>query len=240
MQETKGKHGRGAVISTAAAVLLIPLTIAAGQFFPGSRKYYIISLLIILYLMLPFFAAFESRKPQPRELVIIAVMCAVAIGGRLAFFWLPQFKPMTAVVILSGIAFGGQTGFLTGAVTAFVSNFYFGQGPWTPWQMFALGLTGLISGLILKRDYVPRRALSVIPALYGAAATLIIYGGIVNPGSLLIAAGEITPQALLAAYAAGLPMDLVHAAATFVFLLIGAKPILKILCRVKTKYGLFA
>ena len=240
MQETKGKHGRGAAISTAAAVLLIPLTIAAGQFFPGSRKYYIISLLIILYLMLPFFAAFESRKPQPRELVIIAVMCAVAIGGRLAFFWLPQFKPMTAVVILSGIAFGGQTGFLTGAVTAFVSNFYFGQGPWTPWQMFALGLTGLISGLILKRDYVPRRTLAVIPALYGAAATLIIYGGIVNPGSLLIAAGEITPQALLAAYAAGLPMDLVHAAATFFFLLIGAKPILKILCRVKTKYGLFA
>ncbi len=147
---------------------------------------------------------------------------------------------MTAVVILSGIAFGGQTGFLTGAVNAFVSNFYFGQGPWTPWQMFALGLTGLISGLILKRDYVPHRALSVIPALYGAAATLIIYGGTVNPGSLLIAAGEITPQALLAAYAAGLPMDLVHAAATFFFLLIGAKPILKILCRVKTKYGLFA
>ena len=162
MQETKGKHGRGAAISTAAAVLLIPLTIAAGQFFPGSRKYYIISLLIILYLMLPFFAAFESRRPQPRELVIIAVMCAVAIGGRLAFFWLPQFKPMTAVVILSGIAFGRQTGFLTGAVTAFVSNFYFGQGPWTPWQMFALGLTGLISGLILKRDYVPRRALPCI------------------------------------------------------------------------------
>ena len=94
MQETKRKHGRGAVISTVAAVLLIPLTIAAGQFFPGDRKYYIISLLIILYLMLPFFAAFESRKPQPRELVIIAVMCAVAIGGRLAFFWLPQFKPM--------------------------------------------------------------------------------------------------------------------------------------------------
>ena len=88
---------------------------------------------------------FEDRKPQAREVLLIAVMAAIAVVGRMAFFMLPQFKPVTAIVIITGISLGAEAGFLTGAVAGFVSNFFFGQGPWTPWQMFAFGIIVLPS-----------------------------------------------------------------------------------------------
>jgi energy-coupling factor transport system ATP-binding protein len=120
-------------VAAAAMILLaVPLTIFVGVFWFGDRKYYFISLLIILETMLPFFLLFEGRKTQARELVIISVLCALGVAGRAAFFMLPQFKPVAALVIISGVAFGGETGFLVGAVTMLVSNIMFSQGPWTP------------------------------------------------------------------------------------------------------------
>ena len=92
--------------------------------------------------MLPFFLVFENRRPQAREVVVIAVMAALAVAGRAAFFMLPQFKPTAAIVIIAGVGLGAEAGFLTGALAGFVSNFFFGQGPWTPWQMFAFGIPG--------------------------------------------------------------------------------------------------
>ena len=83
--------------------------------------------------MLPFFMVFEDRRPQAREVVIIAAMAGLGVAGRVAFFMVPQFKPAAAVVIISGVCLGGEAGFLTGALVGFVSNFFFGQGPWTPW-----------------------------------------------------------------------------------------------------------
>ncbi len=239
MQETKRKLKRQPLRAAAfvSALILIPATMAAGIIFFDGRKYYITSLLLILYIMLPFFLSFERRKPQPKELAAAAVMCAVAAGGRIAFFWLPQFKPTAALIIMAGISFGPQSGFLLGAVTAFVSNFYFGQGPWTPWQMLALGLTGLAAGLIFKKSYLPDNPLLL--SLFGAAAAIIIYGGIVNLGSLLISTGTVTVRSLAASYLAGLPMDAVHAASTFIFLFFAAGPILKILKRIKAKYGIY-
>lgn len=126
------KLSKRSIAAAAMILLAIPLTIYVGIYFFGDRKYYFISLLIILESMLPFALIFESRKPQARELVIIAVLCAIGVAGRVAFFMLPQFKPVVAMVIIAGVAFGGEAGFLVGAVTGFVSNMFFGQGPLTP------------------------------------------------------------------------------------------------------------
>lgn len=138
----------------AAAILilgLIPLTILFGVYFLNDRKYFIISFLIICYAMIPFFLTFERRKPQARELIIIAVLIAIAVAGRAAFFMLPQFKPVIAIVVIAAICFGAETGFLVGAMTGFVSNFFFGQGPWTPWQMFCFGIIGFWQGYYFKK-----------------------------------------------------------------------------------------
>ena len=187
--------------------------------------------------MLPFFLVFEGRKPKARELVIIAVLCALAIAGRAAFFMLPQFKPVLAVVIISGAAFGGETGFLVGAVTMLVSNMMFSQGPWTPWQMFAAGMIGFLAGVLCRKGFLRRTRLSL--CVFGAISTVVIYGGIMNPTSALMWSGNsFEPKIILTYYLTGLPMDCVHAAATALFLWFLADPVLEKLERVKVKYGI--
>lgn len=214
----------------------IPLTILAGIYLLDDRKYYFTSLLIVLEAMLPFVLVFEGRKPQARELIIISVMCAIGVAGRAAFFMLPQFKPVTALVIIAGVAFGGEAGFLVGAVTAFVSNFFFGQGPWTPWQMFAFGIIGFLSGVLFRKGLLSRSRTAL--CIFGALAVLLIYGGIVNPASILMFQATPTLSAILTSYMVALPFDLLHAASTAVFLWLLSKPMLEKLDRIKIKYGL--
>ena len=232
------RPSRRAVTAAFMILLAIPITIFAGTYFFGDRRFYFISLLVVLETMLPFALVFESRKPQARELVVIAVLCAIAVAGRAAFFMLPQFKPVIALVIITGVAFGGEAGFMVGAMTGFVSNFFLGQGPWTPYQMFAFGIIGFLSGVLFRKGLLNRSRGSL--AVFGAFATLIIYGGIMNPASMVIwqSGSAMTGKMLLFMYLQGLPMDLVHAAATVTYILIIARPMLEKLDRIKVKYGL--
>ena len=225
---------------TLAAALMIlvtiPLTIFAGIYLFDDRRFHFIALLIILQTMLPFALVFESRKPAARELIVIAVLCAIAVAGRSAFFMLPQFKPVIAVVIIAGVSFGGESGFLVGAMTGFVSNMFFGQGPWTPWQMFAFGIIGFLAGILFRKGLLSRSPSAL--AVFGGVTTLIIYGGILNPASVLMFQPSPTAQMFLISYLYGLPFDLIHAAASVIFLLILARPMLEKLDRIKAKYGL--
>ena len=137
-----------------AAVLIlvcIPLTIFVGVCFLGDRKYMFISLLIILYTLLPFFMVFERRRPRARELVMIAVMSALAAFGTLACSMMIPFQAGTALVIVAGISMGPESGFLVGAIARFVCNFFLGQGPWTPWQMFCWGILGFLAGVVFNK-----------------------------------------------------------------------------------------
>ena len=130
--KAKRKLAKRTVVAAVLVLLMIPLTLYIGVFYLDNKKYYFISLLVLLECMLPFFLIFEGRKPQARELVIIAVLCAIGIAGRAALFMLPQFKPVMAVTIIAGVAFGGETGFLVGAMTMLASNVLFGQGATDP------------------------------------------------------------------------------------------------------------
>lgn len=146
-QPADNRISRRTLLAAMLILVIIPGTILFGVFFLNDRKYYFISLLIVIYTMVPFVMVFENRKPQARELIVIAVLSAIAVAGRGAFFMLPQFKPVVAIVIITGVCFGAESGFLVGAVAGFVSNFFFGQGPWTPWQMFCFGIIGFIAGI---------------------------------------------------------------------------------------------
>ena len=131
-------------LSILVILVLIPLTLFLGTQVKG-RWYYLISTMIIIELMLPFFFRFEARRPQARELVILTVMAALAAVSRVVFAFSPYLKTITGIIMITGIAFGPEAGFLTGAVAAFASNFFFSQGPWTPWQMFAYGFGGFLA-----------------------------------------------------------------------------------------------
>ena len=224
------------LLATALILLMIPLTLFAGVRLFGGRRYYFISLLILLECMLPFFLIFEGRRPQARELVMIAVLVALNVAGRAAFFMLPEFKPVVAMTILAGVAFGGETGFLVGAMTMLVSNILFSQGPWTPWQMFAMGIIGWLAGVLYRRGVLRRGRLSL--CIFGVLCSTVVYGGIMNPAAALMWAQTINRDILLSYYLTGVPVDLVRAAATFFFLWVAAEPMLEKLDRVKVKYGL--
>ncbi len=232
----KEKLSKRTWIAMALILLLIPLTLYVGQAFLSGRKYYLISMIVLLECMFPFFLLFESRKPQARELIVIAVLCAIGVAGRAVFFMLPQFKPVMAIAILAGVAFGGESGFLVGAVTMLASNVLFGQGPWTPWQMFCMGIIGFLAGVLCRKGWLRRTRASL--ALFGGISAVLIYGGIMNTASALMWSGELNGKILLTYYLSGLPMDCVHAGATWLFLWIGAEPMLEKLERIKVKYGL--
>jgi uncharacterized membrane protein len=229
------KLGKRTWMAVFMIFVMIPLTIALGIGI-GDRKYYFISLAIVSYTMVPFIMVFEGRKPQARELIVIAVLAAIGVAGRAAFFMLPQFKPVVAVVIIAGICFGAESGFFVGAMTGFVSNFFFGQGPWTPWQMFAFGIIGFLAGILFRKNLL--RTTRGYLCLFGFLATFFIYGGIMNLASLLMYSSVINWKSVLAIYISGAPFDLIHAAATVFFLFIASQPMIEKLERIKKKYGL--
>ena len=238
VQVPRGKRrlSKRTVAAAVMILLLVPVTLFVGVYYLGNKKYYFIALLVLLECMAPFFLIFEGHKPQARELVIIAVLCAIGVAGRAAFFMLPQFKPVMALTIIAGVAFGGETGFLVGAVTMLTSNVMFSQGPWTPWQMFAMGIIGFLAGVLFRKGLLRRARMSL--CVFGALAAILIYGGIMNPVSALMWASELNWKVLLVYYITGFPMDLVHASATFLFLWFAAEPMLEKLDRIKVKYGL--
>ena len=229
-------HTRRSLLAAAVFLLLIPLTLWAGMTWLEGRKYYFIALLILLECMVPLLLLFEGRRPQARELAVLAALCAIGVAGRAALFMLPQCKPVMALTTVAGAALGGEAGFLVGAMTMLVSNVLLGQGPWTPWQMFAMGFIGFLTGVLHQKGLLPARRLTL--CIYGFLVTFFIYGGIMNPAALFMSVYEFTWSGLLAVYISGVPVDLVHAASTFIFLWLGARPLLEKLQRIKIKYGL--
>jgi len=215
----------------------IPLTILAGIHLLNDRQFLIISALVLLQVFLPFFLLFEGRKPATRTVVMLAVLCALAVAGRGAFFWLPQVSPTMAMVIIAGVAMGAETGFLVGAMTMLASNLFMGQGPWTPWQMLAMGLVGLLAGAIFYgRKWRARRLWLVV---FGVTATVLVFGAIMNVSFIFMFQGAPTWEMLATAFVLGLPFDLVHAVSTGVFLFFLAPPFLEKIARIKTKFGIF-
>lgn len=233
----KAKLSKRRILATVINVLFIPLTIFLGVYFLENKHYNIIALVVLLLSITPFLLVFEGRRPKARELCIIAVLCAIAVASRCIFFMLPQVKPVLALTILAGVAFSGETGFLVGSITMLVSNMMFSQGPFTPWQMFAMGIIGFFAGLIFKKVNIKK--ITIPLAIFGAISTVVIYGIIMNTYAALTMSTELFNfKSLWVYWLAGLPMDIVHAVSTAIFLLLGAKPILKILQRIKLKYGL--
>ena len=229
------RHSKKSLVLAGILIALILPTLILGGMFLDDRKYYFISLAVLVEVMAAFFILFEGRRPKSREIAVMAVICALGIAGRAAFFMLPQFKPVAAIVIIAGMTLGGGSGFIVGAVTMLVSNMLFSQGPWTPWQMFAMGLVGLIAGGLSGFLRGGKGRLCV----FGALVTIVVYGGLMNLSSALIWARQPDIRVILTYFVTGFPMDCVHAAATALFLWFGAEPMCEKLDRLRVRYGLF-
>lgn len=220
--------------SLLTCIVLIPGTLFLGTRLTG-RWYYLTCTLVIIETMLPFFFTFEHRKPQARELVTIAVMCALSVAARVVVI-LPNFKPTTAIIMLAGIALGPEAGFMTGAISAFASNFFFSQGPWTPWQMMAFGFGGFLTGTLFHKRFPVRNPIAL--AVSGFVTILAVVGPLLDCCTVFTVSSRITWKYVLAVFAAGLPVNFQHALACGATMLIFSKPLLSKLERLKVKYGI--
>lgn len=222
------------IIST-ICVLLLFAAAAAGFFLLDDRKYMTVSLAAAVIACVPFFIGFEKNKTSEREMVLIAVMSAISVISRFIFAALPHFKPVTAIVIITGMYFGCDAGFVTGALTAIISNFYYGQGPWTPFQMAVWGLIGFIAGLLNRKKLLENRlALVAFSALCGA-----LFSVLMDIWTTLSADGTFSVNRYIMFVISSLPVMAEYVVSNVIFILILKKPIGKKLERMKTKYGLF-
>ncbi|MBQ3357221.1 MAG: ATP-binding cassette domain-containing protein [Clostridia bacterium] len=228
---------RTRVVAGISALLLVPATILCGVYLLNGRQVLLVSLLVLTEIMLPFALAFERRRPQAYELVLLAVLSALAVAGRTAFSALPQFKPVLALVIISGVALGAESGFLIGALSMLLSNVFFGQGPWTPWQMFAMGLVGFLAGFLYRRGILRCSRASL--CIFGAIVSVVVYGFLMNVSSAFTWYSDtLSWKAIVACCVSGFPMDFMQSAATAAFLWLFAAPLLDKLDRVRVKYGI--
>ena len=215
-------------------LIVIPMTLVLGSKLSG-RSYYITSTLVIIEILIPFLLAFEGRKPQARELVVIAVLSALAVAARVAIP-LPNFKAIFAIIMLSGIAFGPEAGFMVGAISAFASNFFYGQGAYTPWQMFAYGAGGMLAGFVFTKKWLPQKPVAM--GIFGFLAVVLFVGPILDTCSVFLMLTEVGLNNAWPMYLSGFPVNISQGISTFLTMLIFGKPLLEKLDRVKVQYGM--
>ena len=208
--------------------IIAPLIVILGATVFEDKQYAFITVAMVLFAVVLFLCGFEKKSIGTRRLVIVSCLTALSVVGR----FIPLFKPITALTIITAMYLGGESGFLVGAMSAVISNFYFGQGPWTPFQMLAWGFIGLISGLISE----PLKKSKVLLLIFGVV-TGILYSFIMDVWTVLWYNNSFDWGLYSAALLSAVPYTIMYSVSNVIFLFVFAKPIGEKLERVKIKYG---
>lgn len=210
---------------------LLSLTLSYGD------NYMLISFGFVLISILFIILRFEKRKIEARELVLLAVLAAIAAVGRIPFASIPSVQPTTFVIMMSGLVFGAESGFMIGVIAALASNMILGQGPWTPWQMVAWGLVGLTAGLLNQSRFMSNLKGKILFCIIWG----FLFGWIMNLWSLLAftQSGEaLNVKSIITFLAGSVLFDFFHSISNVIFLVLFGESWIKILTRFKRKYGL--
>jgi energy-coupling factor transport system substrate-specific component len=190
------------------------------------------SFLILGAVLLGGFAWYERSRPPSQVVALVAALAALAIAGRIAFAAFPNVKPTTDIVIFAGYALGGAPGFAVGALAALVSNFWFGQGPWTPWQMAGWGLCGILgAALALGGRNVGRLGLAATCGFAGIA-----YGALLNFSLMATYGGDLSLERFGVLEARAIPFDLAHAGGNIALALIAGPAMVRMLSRFRERF----
>lgn len=231
--QTKETSGRKSNFLEIAVLVAVPLVLIACAAFRIQQAAFL-TLVVVVGALVVFFASYEKSKPALRQIMPVIVLGALAAAGRVLFAAIPNFKPVSAIGIVAGVVFGRRTGFMVGALAALASNFFFGQGPWTPWQMYAWGMVGYFAGVMQDHGLFKHQIV-----LYGYGfLSGIVFGLILNTWHVVGFVHPLTWESALFAYSASLVFDSTHGVSTAIFLLAIYAPWRKKLARIKEKYAL--
>lgn len=197
-----------------------------------NKHFLLFSFMLLLCSILPAYWRFEREPLKTQTLMFLAILIALAVAGRVPFASLPSVQAASFVIILGGISLGPELGFVTGSTTALVSNMFLGQGPWTPWQMFAWGLMGLSAGLIGRTQLRHR----VIPMLIFGGVWGFVYGWIMDLWFALAYVNPLTVKSFILVFTASAGLDLVHGLSNVVLIALLYRSWEKLIDRLNRKY----
>lgn len=216
-------------------VLIIILLIMIISIIPESPLYGInwalLSVIIISIILIVFFGRFEKSKINSKEIALVATMASLAGISRIPFAMIMSVQPTTFIVMITGYVFGSQMGFIVGAVAALVSNFFLGQGPWTPWQMLCWGICGVIASQLSRMTRKFNLPIFAITCAFCG----YLFGWVMNIWHWVGFVYPLTIKTFLATYAASFPFDSLHAIGNIIFSIIFGKTFYQILTRFKKK-----
>lgn len=214
-----------------------------------------LTLLVVACAVCLVLANFEASKPALRQIMPTVTLAGLAAAGRILFAPIPDVKPVSAIAIVGGATLGRRCGFMVGALGALVSNFFFGQGAWTPWQMYGWGMVGYVAGLLAQaglfgplpgsdgersgaRGGDPHVKAHMAVLMCWGFMSAMMYGLLLNGWYVIAYVRPITWATVIAAYAAGFGLDCVHGVSTMAFLALVWRPWGRAIARVVRKYGL--
>ena len=188
---------------------------------------------VLAVTLLGGFAWYERSRPPSQIVALVAALAAISVAGRVAFSPIPNVVPSTDIILIAGYTLGGAPGFAVGALTGLVSNFWLGQGPWTPWQMAGWGLTGILgAGLaVVTRRRMGRVGLAAVCAFAGFA-----YGALLDFSVMFGFGGEQSLDRYLAISARGLPFNIAHAAGNAALALVAGPALVRMLTRYRRRF----
>ena len=179
------------------------------------------------------FAWYERSRPPSQIVALVAALAAISVAGRVAFSPIPNVVPTTDITLIAGFALGPAPGFAVGALSGLVSNFWLGQGPWTPWQMAGWGLTGILGAAVAvaSGQRIGRFPLALICAFTGFA-----YGALLDFSLMVTYGGEQSLGRFLALSARGLPFNIAHAAGNAALALVAGPAMTRMLLRYRHRF----
>ncbi|NCD08506.1 MAG: ECF transporter S component [Negativicutes bacterium] len=223
------------VINYIIFLLLIPALIIVWATTFDAQNPAAVCIIVCILACIPFFTSFEkdSDADSSRQIVLVASITALCVASRIIFAAIPGFKPVTAIIVIAALYLGPQCGFMIGALTALLSNFYFGQGAWTPMQMLAWGLCGFFAGIFSNQLIKKRVFLLIFGALSG-----IMFSLIMDIWSVLWIDKGFNITRYFIMVASSTPAMVTYIISNVIFILIIEKPFGIIMKRIKSKYGL--
>lgn len=233
-------NGRRARIFETALLSAVPMVMGVALL-TDTASAALLMLVAVTSVLVLFFLGYERGRPALRQIMPTLVLAALAAAGRILFAPIPDFKPLSAIAIIAGATLGPRNGFMVGALAALTSNFFFGQGLWSPWQMYAWGVVGYVGGLLARSGVFEGRAAGrprVWALVLMGLASGALYGVIINAYGVLGFVRPLTWAGALAYVAASLPFDAMHGVATALFLAVLYGPWTRRIGRVVRKYGL--
>ncbi|MET0763108.1 MAG: prenyltransferase/squalene oxidase repeat-containing protein [Thermoleophilaceae bacterium] len=190
-------------------------------------------LLVLAAMLIGGFAWYERSRPPSQIVALVAALAAISVAGRVAFSPIPNVVPTTDITLIAGFALGAAPGFAVGALSGLVSNFWLGQGPWTPWQMAGWGMTGLFGAWLaaLSGRRLGRVWLAVVCALAGFA-----YGALLDFSLMVTYGGEQSLDRFLAISARGVPFNIAHAGGNAALALVAGPAMVRMLLRYRRRF----